>query len=347
MIPEILSDRLRFVDLLMQLGKIADLESFSAIQESFERWNLPEHRLHERRFPHSILSDDPHSLPYGKLELADIEERFPPPDEEIFQQKDAVIARLVESELEFRLPRYQRLLEKLHPIDHLLPALRPSRPTPRSESIDQLRLGHDVFLLPLPIIKTGLFKLPLLFHIVGIIPTVDFDRPRTRELERYPAGLVEEIPIMRDDDVPGLPLVRKIFLKPLGAREIDEVRRLVEQEEIRFFEQDLRQCDLRALSSADFADPVLKQLHDSESIRDSVDLILHLISSMEPEFLNQVRVCSNRRFIRIRLGHLRFQRLYLAFHLQEPRECRAQFIPHRLAFVIEEYLRQVSDRELS
>ncbi|MCB9804659.1 hypothetical protein H6769_03375 [Candidatus Peribacteria bacterium] len=54
---------------------------------------------------------------------------------------------------------------------------------------------------------------------------------------------------MRDNQKSTLPLIREIFFEPKKSINVDKIRWLIEKEEFWLGQENLRKCDLRALSS--------------------------------------------------------------------------------------------------
>ena len=67
------------------------------------------------------------------------------------------------------------------------------------------------------------------FHRVGIVAVITIDPTFAEYLQSDTTGAVEELAIMRADDIPSFPGVLEVVLEPLDRDEIDEVGRLIEQ----------------------------------------------------------------------------------------------------------------------
>ena len=69
--------------------------------------------------------------------------------------------------------------------------------------------------------------LALLSDGVRIVPSVSDDSHLPEDFDDSSTGLVQELAIMGDDEIPSLPGIDKVLLEPLDTREIDEVRRFI------------------------------------------------------------------------------------------------------------------------
>ena len=77
------------------------------------------------------------------------------------------------------------------------------------------------------------FYLFAFFHRVGVVAVIAVDPALSEYLQGDTTSAVEELTIMRDDDVASFPGVLEVVLEPFDRYEIDEVGGLIEEEEIR------------------------------------------------------------------------------------------------------------------
>jgi hypothetical protein len=61
--------------------------------------------------------------------------------------------------------------------------------------------------------------------------------------------IIEKLSIVRHDYISSLPCLDEVLLEPLDTREIDEVRRFIEQEKVWSREECLREGDLRPFAT--------------------------------------------------------------------------------------------------
>ncbi len=110
---------------------------------------------------------------------------------------------------------------------------------------------------------------------------VDHDPILPEYLDNSCTAVIEEFTIMGDDRIASLPGLFEVFLEPLDTLEIDEVRRLVEEEKVRFREQCFCEGDLGPLTSGYPLQCPIEEVKYPDPTRDSFDLILIGISSGE------------------------------------------------------------------
>ncbi len=84
---------------------------------------------------------------------------------------------------------------------------------------------------------------------------------------------------MGDDRIASLPGLFEVLLEPLDTLEIDEVRRLVEEEKVGLREERLRECNLGPLTSGDVFEGTIEKVKYPDTTSHSFDLILIGVST--------------------------------------------------------------------
>ena len=141
---------------------------------------------------------------------------------------------------------------------------------------------------------------------------------------------VEKIPVVRDGQDGALEFLN-VVLEPLHAVHIEMVRRLVEQQDVRPFQQQPRQIDARLFSAGE-ACKLLPALRggDGKAVADLIRLRVGLIAAARRVAVHQLVVAA-QQLLRGVVGHLRLDGLHLHPDAVELRECRAQHVVHRIA----------------
>ncbi len=115
---------------------------------------------------------------------------------------------------------------------------------------------------------------------------------------------VEEVAIVRDED-DGVRIRAEIFLEPVARLEIEVVRRLVEQQQVRPAEQQLRQRDAHLPPAGERlgrAREIL--LAEAEAAQHRRDPQIHAVAVCQPEAILQVAVAVKHRVV-LRFRHRR------------------------------------------
>ena len=100
-----------------------------------------------------------------------------------------------------------------------------------------------------------------------------------RKLEDARGDAVEEVSVMRDDQDPAGVILEEA-LEPLNHVDVEVVRRLVEEEEVRLAQERLRQADARLLAAGEMRDVLLKVLlREAEAEGHAADAALVVVAA--------------------------------------------------------------------
>ena len=191
-----------------------------------------------------------------------------------------------------------------------------------------------------------LFALALLADIVAVVAVIDLDRAHLLKFKNLRARRVEEFAIVGDDEIARFPGFAEILLQPLDPREVDEVGRLVEEEEVGRGEEDLREGDLGLLSATHLADGTVEQVGYPESRAHTVDRVVIFKSSDHTHVLQRVRVVLYRRAVPAGLECL-LRRCELGERCLYLLECRRKLLAHRAPRIGESHLREVAECDIA
>ena len=134
----------------------------------------------------------------------------------------------------------RRHLDALHFLEHLDAALHLRRLRRLvAEAIDELLHARDLFVLPLLRFAQPIQPGIALHDILGVVAVIVGQRAQ-REIGDARDDRVEEIAIVRHEDH-GVRVVGEVALEPVARLEIEVIGRLVEQQQIRLAEEQLRQ----------------------------------------------------------------------------------------------------------
>ena len=115
-----------------------------------------------------------------------------------------------------------------------------------------------------------------------------------RKLEDARGDAVEEVSVMRDDQDPAGVILEEA-LEPLDHVDVEVVRRLVEEEEVRLAQERLRQADARLLAAGEMRDVLLKVLLcEAEAEGHAADAALVVVAAEQFEALDDLAVGAHR-----------------------------------------------------
>ena len=156
--------------------------------------------------------------------------------------KHVALRAAVRRELEVHLRFLLRPLDALDPRDRFLAALHRRRLRRlRAEPLDEPLLPIDLAVLPGRRAVELLQLCGLLLLVVGVVARVRLDHTVT-QLDDPVRHAIEELRVVRDDQHDAL-VLRQIVGQPLFRRDVQVVRRLVQQHVVRPPHEDLRQRD--------------------------------------------------------------------------------------------------------
>ena len=156
---------------------------------------------------------------------------------------------------------------------------------------------------------------------------------------------IEERHIMRNDDK-GVLVIRQVVLEPLDVLGVEVVRRLVEQQDFRVLEQELRQEDLRALAARELVHLAVKaDVAQAEAACDLFDARVNRIVAARLEDVLYIADVLHElvHFLWRCLPHLVVGRKHLLLERHEVVECRAQRFPDRHARLQRRMLVKIPD----
>ena len=187
------------------------------------------------------------------------------------------------------------------------------------------QLGLLLFVLLQLQVETRL----LFLHVERIVAGIKF-RLSIVQLDDAGHDAVKKIPVVGDGQ-DGSPEFFNIALEPFDRVHIQMVCRLVEQQDIRLFQQQPRQIHAR-LFAAGKAVKVLLPLRggDAETVADLVGLHIRLIAAAGLKARGKRVVFGKQRLVRLR-GHLLFQTAHFALDIRKLPERRAQHVLYRIA----------------
>lgn len=201
--------------------------------------------------------------------------------------------------------------------------------TPALHALERKAELAKLGLLLLVLLELKLEARLLFLYIERIIAAVEL-RLAVVDLHDAADDTVEKIPVVRDGQDGALEFLN-VVLEPLHAVHIEMVRRLVEQQDVRPFQQQPRQIDARLFSAGE-ACKLLPALRggDGKAVADLIRLRVGLIAAARREAVHQLVVAA-QQLLRGVVGHLRLDGLHLHPDAVELRERRAQHVVHRIA----------------
>ena len=248
-VVDFIEDRLRHGEVHLVLVEVPDRHAHAETDAADPFQDL----LHERRLPDAVLADqeDP-------LSAADVEAHVLVQDlarelhGEVVHVEDLFPADAVRVEEEREvIPLILRFFEVFREaVDLLLFALRRADvplPVPAfllfDDAFDAVDFRHRVVIVALQA------QVPLRFQShVPVVVAVGHIELAQRDLGDAVADLVEEVPVVGDDDGRDAARLDEV-LEPVHRRDVEVVRRLVEEHEVRFLQEELGKADLGLLAT--------------------------------------------------------------------------------------------------
>ena len=188
-----------------------------------------------------------------------------------------------------------------------------------------LELGLLLLVLLQLQIKPGL----LFFHVEGIVAGVEF-RVTVGDLDDPLGHLIDEIPVVGDDQHRALKAL-DVALQPLHTAQIQVVGGLVQQQNIRLFQQKPGKIDpglLAAGQAVKFLGPLGRR--DAQAVADLIHIHIHIIAAAGLEAVYQ-GIVFPELLSRGPLGHGLLQGLHFPFGGGQLRKCGAQHVLHGIA----------------
>ena len=183
-----------------------------------------------------------------------------------------------------------------------------------------LELGLILFVFFELLVKAAL---PL-NDVKAVVSAVKLRLPG-REVDRALHDAVEEIPVVADDEHRAAKM-QQICLQPLGRAQVEVVRRLVEQENVRVLEDEPREVHARFLPAGE----TVKRLRahrgrDVQTVGHAVALVLHVVPAEAAEVFRQSVVLREQSGGVVR-RHARGELVHARLHVVEPPVRLAQHV---------------------
>ena len=188
----------------------------------------------------------------------------------------------------------------------------------------------------------------VLHEIVAVVADVVGERAQ-REIRNPGDDGVEKEPVVADED-DRMRIRVQVFLQPVARLEIEMVRRLVEQQQVRLAEQQLRERDAHLPAPGKRLRRTLEVGRlETEALEHRRRLQLDAVALAQPELILQIAVAMEHRVV-LGLGDGRvaqpvLERVHLGLDRDELAERARRFREQRAAGVRKAVLRQISDRQ--
>ena len=142
----------------------------------------------------------------------------------------------------------------------------------------------------------------------------------------------------------------QVLLEPVARLEVEVVGRLVEEQQVRLPEQQLRERDSHLPAAGEgFGRPLEVAGLEAQTLQDGRGFQLDAVPVVDAEAVLQIAVAVQHRVVlglRNRLvAEPPLERVHLRLHRQQLAEGAGRFVEHRPAGVVEAVLRQVADRQ--
>ena len=250
---ESLHDGLVAGELGLGLGEECDARGRCAGDEAIERRQLPDQGPNERRLPRAVGADDRDaSTPLDAQRRRADDDAVPVPHRKRRRLEDLFAGKMRRLEAPVVRGRGDRIGDPLEPGELLCAAAGLLRSLPRAEAVDVLLGAGDLAGLLRRGLRLRGLPVGALARVLRI-PTAVFDdagrAPRCGlERERARGHPVEEPAVVaRDQD--RRVLLEEEPLEPFKRREVEMVRRLVEEEEVGIVEQQAREAKTGPLAT--------------------------------------------------------------------------------------------------
>ena len=302
----------RAVQPLLRLAIGGRLDVVPEIDLPRERGQLSADRSQERRLTASIGTDDRDLLAAIEIEILTMEERRVESDRQAAKRQHTFSARAAASDVERNPLRVLRALDSLllDPLELPLTVLGLTVFLPDLVPADEVLVLLDRLFLFLERLQL-LRPLDLPGRSGGFVAlAVHGDTPQ-RDLPCAVGDPIEEMPVVRHEQDGALE-AEKLILEPLERAEIEVIRRLVEQQEVRGLEECPRQRSARFFSAAQHVDAlVVFVLSESNADERRPNSCVDPISSLPLEPMQKIVItpqvffscmCSDPLFETAKLG---------------------------------------------
>ena len=173
--------------------------------------------------------------------------------------------------------------------------------------------------------------------VKAVVAAVEFGLAG-REVDRALHDAVEKIPVVADDEHRAAKM-QQVRLQPLGRAQVEVVRRLVEQENVRVLEDEPREVHARFLPAGETVERLRAHRgRDVQTVGDAVALVLHVVPAEAAEIFRQAVVLREQGGGVVR-RHARGELVHARFHIVEPPVRLAQHVLRRPAVGVDGDLR--------
>ena len=160
-------------------------------------------------------------------------------------------------------------------------------------------LDFDLLLLVGP--RLDQQPLGLLLPVGREVAGVRLDRA-VEQLQRAVGHLVEEVAVVADDDHRRRAFQQELF-EPLGGLDVEVVRRLVEDHQVRLGQQQLGQHQAVLLAAAEGRDRLLERLRrKSQAVEHALDLVVEVVGVLAVQFVLEMIVAGGQPPLLGRIG---------------------------------------------
>ena len=309
----------RVIERALRVGKVNDLRQIARLDGRAEldlslRGQLAEQHTQERRLAGAVVAEQRNALAAPHRQLHAGKQR--PAAEllaEILDGEDFVAVELLFAEAgaeRLLLGRPLRLLDALHAVldGHGAAVEHAVVDAPALHALDGeaelLELGLLLLILPELMVEALL----LFLEVEAVVAAVELGLACGYFNDAL-HDLIEEIAVMRDRQDRSLE-VTDVVLQPLHAAQVQMVRRLVEQQDVRLLEQQARQVHARLFAAGQAVEfPAAHFGRDAKAVTDLVDFRVLLIAAAR-----QIGVAQAVIFAQIRSGSILFERFFQFLH---------------------------------
>ena len=297
----------------LDLAVVAHHDVVPQLEAPPQRRQLPGQGAQQGRLAAAVRADERHPLAALDQHLALEAEQLviailtAVADPKIFNFEHLAAAGPLDGDREAqRFGRFGRLdLLALEALEQLASGLRLARAEvpARDVPLDKFFRLLDEPLLLLVDLALALQALALELEVLRVVAGV-LREPPVLQLPDAPGELVDEIAIVRGDDVAALPALQAL-LEPLERLQIQMVRRLVQEQQLGLGEQQPGQGGPRPLPAAQLLEGLLLVLgREAQPRQHLVDLALVLVAAQRAVTLQQLVVLVEQPLIGVGVGAL-------------------------------------------
>ena len=301
--------------------------------------------LDERRLARAVVANERDALAAAHLQVHVMEQHtvaealF-----ELFEREHLVAVELLRLELRAQCPFLRWLVRRAHTLDALFHRQRAAVRLVHALEGKHAQLLGALFKLGnlglLLFVLAHLFQIAaLFFHCVEAVVAAVELRLAVKHLDHARDGAVQKVAVMRDGD--DRPLEgRQILLQPFDGVQVQMVRRLVEQQDIRVLQNEAAKVYARLFAARERIEQPLAHLRrDGKAVCDLVDRRFRVVSAEALELGRELTIASQRLLALVAVCHLLREGVHLVLHPLHPRKCALEHILDRVALGIHGDLR--------